>query len=177
MVVSPSNHSNRHFHKAQVQLQHLCHRHFNSHIRYLQARSSNRLSRAKWQHQQSRGQPTSLLIIDDQQAGPSRQLTFTLTLTKHFNPSPVASATNEQGQHKISGLSSFLGNIPSVLSYQQIDTPQPFSPADTQPSAAYLPTTTASHQPPAQLQPPPESANTKQQPQWSNCHCLQSSKP
>ena len=30
-AISPSNHSNRHFHEGQVQLQHLCHRHFNWH--------------------------------------------------------------------------------------------------------------------------------------------------
>ena len=39
-----------------------------------------------------RGQLTSFLVIDDQQAGPSRFLTFTLTPTKHFNPPSVASA-------------------------------------------------------------------------------------
>ena len=39
----------------------------------------------KGQQQQPRGQPTSFEVVDDQQAGPSRPLTFTLTLTKHFN--------------------------------------------------------------------------------------------
>ena len=36
MVISPRSHSNRHFHVAQVQLQHLCHRYFNSHSSQLQ---------------------------------------------------------------------------------------------------------------------------------------------
>ena len=61
-TVSPINHSNRHFLEAQVQLQHLCHRHFNSHsnqhqlqgntsqrLRCQQASPSNPLGRAKWQ--------------------------------------------------------------------------------------------------------------------------------
>ena len=50
----------------------------------------------KGQQQQSRGQPISFLVIDDQQAEPSRPLTFTLTSKKHFNPPSVASATSEE---------------------------------------------------------------------------------
>ena len=97
----------------------------------------------KGQPQQSRGQPTSFLIVHDQQAGPSRPITFTLTLTKHFNPPSVASATGKESQHNISGLSSFFGNIPSVLSYQQIDTLQPFLPVDMQSPATSPPRLTA----------------------------------
>ena len=86
---------------------------------------------AKGQQQQSRGQPTSLPVVKHQQAGPSRQLSFTLTLTKQFKPPSVASGTGEERQHNTSGLSGLFGNLPSVLSYQQINTPQPFSPPDT----------------------------------------------
>ena len=68
---------------------------------------------------QSRGQLTFFLVVDNQQAGPSRPLTFTLMPKKHFN-SP-SSATGEEYQHNISGLSSFFGNLQSVMSYQQID--------------------------------------------------------
>ena len=40
----------------------------------------------------TRGQLTSFLVINDQQAGLSRPLTFTLMPMKHFNPPSVASA-------------------------------------------------------------------------------------
>ena len=117
---------------------------------------------SKGQQQQSRGQQTSFLVTDNQQAGPSRPFTFTLALMKHFKPPPVASATGEGSQHNISGLSSFFGILQSVMSYQQ-----PFSPADTPAPAASPPTTITSQQehqqPPAQ--PPPQSADAKQQPQ------------
>ena len=121
---------------------------------------------SKGQQQQSIGQPTSFLVIDDQQAGSSRLLTFTLTQTKHFNPPSVA-ATGEESQHNISGLSSFFGNISSVLSYQQIDTPQLFSRADTPAPAASPLTTTTSQQEHQQtpVQPPSslQAAKAKQQ--------------
>ena len=77
----------------------------------------------KRQQQQSRGHPTSFLVLDNQQAGP---LTLRETPMKQFNPSSVASATGEKSQHNISGLSGFFRNLPSVLSYQHVDTPQPF---------------------------------------------------
>ena len=116
------------------------------------------------EQQQSRGQPTAFIVVDDQQqTGPSRPLTFTLTLTMHFNPPSVASATGEEIQRNISGLSSFFGNLQSVMSYQQIDTPQPFSRTP----AASPPTTTAAqqehHQPSLYLS--PQSVNTKHQSQ------------
>ena len=95
----------------------------------------------KGQQQQSRGQLTSFLDVDGQQSGPSIPLTFTLTPTKDFNPPSIASFTGKESQHNISRLSSFFGNIPSVLCYQQIDKLQPFSPADRQPPAASPPTT------------------------------------
>ena len=123
----------------------------------------------KVQQQQSRGQLTSFLVIDDQQAGPLRPLTVTLMPSKHFNPPSVASATGEESQHNISGFSSFFGNLQSVMSNQQSDTPQPFSPADT-PAPATSPTTTTTSQQEHQqapTQPPPstQSENAEQQPQ------------
>ena len=125
---------------------------------------------SKGQQQLSRGQPTSFMVIDDrQQTGPSRPLMFTLTLTRHFNPPSVASATDQESQHNISALSSFFGNLQSVMSYQQIDTQQPFSLVDTPAPAASPPTTTASqqeHQQSAAQPPPPlQSTDAKQQPQ------------
>ena len=88
------------------------------------------------EQQQPRGQLTSFLVVDDQQAGPTRLLTFTMTPKKHFNPPSVASATGEESQHNILGLSSFFGNLQSVMSYQQINTPQLFSPPDLHQPAA-----------------------------------------
>ena len=103
----------------------------------------------KGQLHQTRRQLTSFLVVDDQQAGPSRPLTFTLTQMKQFNPPSVASATGEESQHNISGLSGFFGNLPSVWSYQQIDTPQPFLPPDLQQQKASPPTTSAATSPTA----------------------------
>ena len=94
------------------------------------------------QQQQSRGQLTSFIVVEDrQQAGPSRPIT-----SNYFNPPLVTSATGKESQHNLPGLSSFFGNIPSVLSYQQIDTPQLFLPAYKPATAASPPTTTASQQ-------------------------------
>ena len=92
------SHSNRHFHTTRVQFQHF-NRHFNSHQhqgntskpswrhRCPQAKSSNQLIRAKWPAKDSSSKPegrqTFFLVVDDQQAGPSRLLTFTLTPMKH----------------------------------------------------------------------------------------------
>ena len=64
-----------------------------------------------------RGQPTSFVIVDDHQPGPSRPFTFTLTPAKHFNPLSLASVTGEESQHNMSGLSSFFANLQSVMSY------------------------------------------------------------
>ena len=69
-------------------------------------------------------QPTSYLVVDDQQPGTSRQMIF--------NPPSVAPSPQEESQHNTSGLSSLFGTIPSVLQYQQMDTPQPFSPSQLQ---------------------------------------------
>ena len=68
--------------------------------------------------QPPRGQPTSFIVFDNQQAGPSRLVTFTLTSIKHFNPPSVASATGEESQHNISGLSGFFENLQSVMTYR-----------------------------------------------------------
>ena len=64
---------------------------------------------------------TSYVVVDDQQLGTSRQMIF--------NPPSVAASRQEESKHNTSGLSSLFGAIPSVLQYQQIDTPQPFSPS------------------------------------------------
>ena len=53
----------------------------------------------------------------------------------------------QKSQHNISRLSSFFRNLHSVMSYQQIDKPQPFLPAD-------MPAPIASLQPP-----PPHNKN------------------
>ena len=63
-------------------------------------------------------QPTSYVVVDDQQPGISRQMLF--------NPPSVAPSQQEESQHNTSGLSSLFAVIPSVLTYQQMDTPQPF---------------------------------------------------
>ena len=60
---------------------------------------------------QNREQPTSFVVVDDQQPEPARLITFTLTLMKHFNPPPVASAPGKESQHNISRPSGFFGNI------------------------------------------------------------------
>ena len=120
MAVKSRNLSNRHLHKAQVPLQPLCQRLFNSHssqhqlqgntspeMQMPQARSFNLLSRAKWHQrtkQQTKGKQTFFLAVDDKQAGPSRPLTFTLTPTKHFNPRSVASVTGKESHLNISGV-------------------------------------------------------------------------
>ena len=114
----------------------------------------------KGQQQQSRGQSVSFVVADNQQAGPSRPLTFTLTPMKQFNPLSVVSAPGAESHDSMSGLSrffwnlpsSFFGNILSVLSYQQIGTPQLFSP-DTQTQAASPQTTTAQQQQTAAVEP------------------------
>ena len=62
-------------------------------------------------------QPTSYVVVDDQQPGTSRQMIF--------NPPSFAASQQEESQHNTSGLSSLFGAIPSVLQYQQINTLQP----------------------------------------------------
>ena len=64
---------------------------------------------------------TSYVVVDDQQPGTSRQIIF--------NPLLVAASQKEESQHNTSGLSSLFAAIPSVLAYEQMDTPQPFSPS------------------------------------------------
>ena len=76
----------------------------------------------------------SYIVVDDQQPGTSRQMIF--------NPPSVAPSQQEESQHNTSGLSSLFGAIPSVLQYQQIDTPQPFSPSQLQPAPSPVPSST-----------------------------------
>ena len=76
-------------------------------------------------------QPTSYVVVDDQQPGTSRQMIF--------NPLSVAASQQEETQHNTSGLSSLFRAVRSVLQYQQIDTPQPFSPSQLQPALSPVP--------------------------------------
>ena len=73
-----------------------------------------------------------------------------------FNPSSVAPSQQEETQHNTSGLSSLFGAIPSVLQYQQIDTPQPFSPS--QPALSPVPSSTHHEQ----SRPPSQSSKQSQ---------------
>ena len=90
-------------------------------------------------------QPTSYVVVDDQQPGTSRQI---------FSNPPSVAASQQESQHNTSRLSSLFGAIPSVLQYQQIDTPQPFSPSQLQPVPSPVPSST--HQ--EQSRPPSQSS-------------------
>ena len=99
-------------------------------------------------------QPASLIVVDDQQPGPSRQLMFALSPTKTFNLPSVACGQQEDSQHNTSGLASLFESIPSILQYQQINTLQPFSPSQLQAAPSPLPTTTQQEQ----ARPPPSDS-------------------
>ena len=96
-------------------------------------------------------QPTSYVDVDDQQPRTSRQMLF--------NPPSVAPSQQEESHHNTSGLFSLFGAIPSVLQYQQIDTPQPFSPSQLQPAPSPVPSST--HQ--EQSRPPSQSSRQSAQ--------------
>ena len=87
---------------------------------------------------------TSYVVVDDQQPGTSRQMIY--------NPPSVAPSQQEENQHNTSGLSSLFAAIPSVLQYQQIDTPHPFSPSQLQTAPSPVPSSTHQEQsrPPSQ---------------------------
>ena len=91
-------------------------------------------------------QPTSYIVVDDQQPGTSRQMIF--------NPPSVAPSQQEESQHNTSGLSSLFRAIPSVLQYQWMDTPQAFSSSQLQlqPAPSPVPSSTDHEQtrPPSQ---------------------------
>ena len=95
-------------------------------------------------------QPTSYVVVDDQQPGTSGQMIF--------NPPSVAPSQQEESQHNTSGLSSLFAAIPSVLAYQQMDTPQPFSPSQLQPAPSPVPSST--HQ--EYSRPPSQSSQQSQ---------------
>ena len=99
-------------------------------------------------------QPTSCVVVDDQQPGTSRQMIF--------NP-PVPSP-QEESQHNTSGLSSLFGAIPSVLQYQQMDTPQPFSPSQLQPAPSPVQSSTNHEQ-----SRPPSQSSQHSQPKSATC--------
>ena len=105
----------------------------------------------------------------DQQPRPSRQLMFALSPTKTFNLRSVASRQIEDSQHNTSGLSGLFRSIPSLLKYQQINTPQPFLPSQLQPAPSPVPTT------PQQEQARPLSQSSQQsQPKSADLACLKS---
>ena len=94
------------------------------------------------QSSSSLSKPASFTVVDDQQPGPSRKLTFALIPTKIFNLPLVTYIQVEESQHNTSGLSTLFRNIPSQLQYQQINTPQPYSPSQLQPAPSPVPTST-----------------------------------
>ena len=79
-------------------------------------------------------QPISYVVVDDHQPGTSRQMIFK-TIS-------VAASQQEESQHNTSGLSSLFAAIASVLQYQQMDTPQAFSPSHLQPAPSPVPSST-----------------------------------
>ena len=93
---------------------------------------------------------TSYVVVDDQQPGTSRQMIF--------NPPSVAASQQEESQYNTCGLSSLFGAIPSVLQYQQINTPQPFSSSQLQAAPSSVPSST--HQ--EQSRPPSQSSQQSQ---------------
>ena len=97
-------------------------------------------------------QPASYVVVDDQQPGTSRQMIF--------NPPSVAASQQVESQHNTSGLSSLFGAIPSVLQYQQMDTPQPFSISQLQlqPAPSLVPSSTQHEQ----SRPPTQSSQQNQ---------------
>ena len=86
------------------------------------------------EHSSSSAQSTSYVVVDDQQPGTSRQMIF--------NPASVEPSQQEESQHNTSGLSSHFAAIPSVLTYQQMDTPVPFSLSKLQPAPSPVPSST-----------------------------------
>ena len=104
-------------------------------------------------------QPAYFIVVDDQQSGPSRQLILALSPTKTYNLPSVTSRQQEDSQHKTSGLSSVFGTIQSLLQYQEIDIPRPFSPSPFQ--TALSPALNTTQQDPAR---PPSQFSQQIQP-------------
>ena len=103
--------------------------------------------------QQPRWQQISYVVVDNQHPGTSRQLHFTISPTKIFNPMSVASVTGEDRAHNISGLCSIFGNIEPIMSYPQIETLQLLTPSDLHQRVA-SPSTTRQQEPPQQAAKP-----------------------
>ena len=117
---------NRHFLGTLVPLLQVCYSLINSshcqgiHLDYSRNPASQVIQPIQQSQMMSRGQQlkgpeTSYVVVDDQQPSTSRPLHH--QPTKSFNPPSVASFT-EESSHNISGLSSFYGNINSVMCYQ-----------------------------------------------------------
>ena len=94
-------------------------------------------------------QPTSYVVVDDQQPGTTRQMIL--------NPTSVA-PSHQESQDNTTGLSSLFAAIPSVLTYQQMDTPQPFSPSQLQPAPS--PVSSSTHH--EHSRPPSQSSKQRQ---------------
>ena len=141
-------------------LLHMCHRLFSSHSNQHQLAYSRNSDASKPGHPTSSLEPsdnqrtaadqTSCIVVDEQNSSTSKQLHFIISRMKHFNPPSVASATCEESAQNISGPSRILGIMKSVLSYQQMDTTQPFSTCDSHQHAASPPTTTTTEYEPTQ---------------------------
>ena len=95
-----------------------------------------------------------------QQDSPEGSRPHTYTPIKTFNQPSVG----DKSSHNISGLSSLLENIKSVMNYQQMDMPQPFTSSDPHQHAA-SPTTTQQQEPPQQ---PAQRPSSYQSPSSSN---------
>ena len=105
--------------------------------------------------QQPRGPQNSYLVVDEQQPRTSRQQrTVHQSPSRCFNQHSVASVKGEESSHNISGLSSLFGKIQSVMNYQQMDTPQLFTPSDQHQHTASPPTTQQQDLPQQPAQPP-----------------------
>ena len=118
----PISPSNLHILGDPVPLPHMCHRVVSIatssrcqgiHLDYSRNPNANKQPAQQRQvvprgQQQLRGPQTSYLVVDKQQVGTPRQLHFTISPSKHFNPMSVASVIGEESLRNISGLSGLL---------------------------------------------------------------------
>ena len=117
----------------------------------IQPAQQNKVAMKGHQQQQTRGQPTSFLVADNLQAGPSRPITITLTLAKHstYHHLPLLQAMEVNTAYQDSQAPSEIFNL--CRATNRLTHCSHFSPLDTQPLATSPPTTTAQQE----LQQPP----------------------
>ena len=108
-------------------------------------------------------QPTSYVVVDDQQPGTSRQMIF--------NPPSVAPSQQEESQHNTSGLSSRFTAISSVLTYQQMDTPPPPVPSFTHHEHSRPPSQSSQQSKSAQISGLARTSRTKPGPFQGHPNC------